>query len=69
MRCKFADFLVQCVAAVFSDMFNNRSRGNAITIFAMAVFCGPLFAPFIGGFISKSELGWRWTEYLTYVLS
>ena len=48
-------------------MFNNRSRGNAITIFAMAVFCGPFFAPFIGGFIVTSDLGWRWTEYLTYV--
>ncbi|KAE8850498.1 hypothetical protein PTNB85_00914 [Pyrenophora teres f. teres] len=57
-----------CVAAVFSDMFNNRSRGNAITIFAMAVFCGPLFAPFIGGFIVKSKLGWRWTEYITAIL-
>jgi DHA1 family multidrug resistance protein-like MFS transporter len=26
---------------------------------------GPLLAPFIGGFITTSELGWRWTEYIS----
>jgi DHA1 family multidrug resistance protein-like MFS transporter len=25
-------------------------------------------APFIGGFIATSHLGWRWTEYLTGIL-
>ncbi|KAI8634234.1 major facilitator superfamily transporter [Xylariaceae sp. FL1651] len=53
------------VAAVFSDMFNNATRGVAITIFSMAVFTGPLLAPFIGGFICDSYLGWRWTMYIT----
>ncbi len=48
------------VAAVFSDMFNDRTRGVAITLFATAVFSGPLLAPFIGGFITMSDLGWRW---------
>lgn len=53
------------VAAVFSDMFNNRTRGLAITVFSMTVFSGPLLAPFIGGFIIMNpSLGWRWTEYL-----
>ena len=40
------------VAAVFSDMFDNRTRGLAITVFSMTVFSGPLLAPFIGGFIT-----------------
>ncbi|CAO2650653.1 Nn.00g019450.m01.CDS01 [Neocucurbitaria sp. VM-36] len=53
-----------CVAAVFSDIFDNRTRGMAITIFSMTVFTGPLLAPFIGGFIVMSDLGWRWTEYI-----
>ncbi|KAF2276080.1 major facilitator superfamily [Westerdykella ornata] len=57
-----------CVAAVFSDMFDNRTRGMAITIFSMTVFTGPLLAPFIGGFIVMSDLGWRWTEYLVAIL-
>ena len=36
-----------------------------MTVFAIAVFSGPLLAPFIGGFINMSYLGWRWTEYIT----
>ncbi|KAF9740743.1 hypothetical protein PMIN06_003212 [Paraphaeosphaeria minitans] len=57
-----------CVAAVFSDMFDNRTRGMAITIFSMMVFTGPLLAPFIGGFIVMSHLGWRWTEYIIAIM-
>merc|ERR1712000_703761 len=64
----FSGFFGACplavVAAVFSDMFDNRTRGIAVTLFSMAVFTGPLLAPFIGGFIVESHLGWRWTEYL-----
>jgi len=52
------------VAAVFSDMFDNRTRGIAITVFSMTVFTGPLLAPFIGGFITTSYLGWRWTSWI-----
>lgn len=57
-----------CVGAVFSDMFDNRTRGMAITIFSMTVFTGPLLAPFIGGFITMSHLGWRWTEYIVAIM-
>ncbi|KAI1432354.1 major facilitator superfamily transporter [Xylaria sp. CBS 124048] len=52
------------VGAVFSDMFNNATRGIALTLFTMGVFTGPLLAPFVGGFISQSYLGWRWTMYI-----
>ncbi|KZF25574.1 MFS multidrug transporter [Xylona heveae TC161] len=73
MICRFwGGFFGACpltvVAAVFADMFNNRSRGLAITVFAMMVFAGPLMAPFIGGFITISYLGWRWTEYITGIM-
>ncbi|KAL2223488.1 putative MFS multidrug transporter [Thermoascus aurantiacus ATCC 26904] len=73
MICRFfGGFFGACpiavVAAVFSDMFDNRSRGLAITLFSMTVFTGPLLAPFIGGFIVESYLGWRWTEYLTGIM-
>lgn len=57
-----------CVGAVFADMFNNRQRGLAVTVFSMTVFSGPLLAPFIGGFITSSYLGWRWTEYITAIM-
>ncbi|KAE8155095.1 major facilitator superfamily domain-containing protein [Aspergillus avenaceus] len=52
------------VAAVFSDIYDNRSRGVAIAIFSSTVFLGPLLAPFIGGFINMSYLGWRYTAYI-----
>ncbi|KAK5806688.1 hypothetical protein VI817_000946 [Penicillium citrinum] len=52
------------VAAVFSDIFNNRTRGIAIACFSSTVFLGPLIAPFIGGFINMSYLGWRWTAWI-----
>lgn len=68
----FAGFFGACplavVAAVFSDMFDNATRGVAITIFSMAVFTGPLLAPFVGGFIVQSYLGWRWTMYLVAIM-
>ncbi|KAI1083725.1 MFS general substrate transporter [Whalleya microplaca] len=68
----FAGFFGACplavVAAVFSDMFNNATRGVAITLFSMAVFTGPLLAPFTGGFIVESYLGWRWTMYLASIM-
>ncbi|KAI5370145.1 putative major facilitator superfamily, MFS transporter superfamily [Septoria linicola] len=57
-----------CVGAVFADMFSNRQRGLAITVFSMTVFSGPLLAPSIGGFIVESYLGWRWTEYITAIM-
>ncbi|KAI9739379.1 MAG: hypothetical protein M1818_005067 [Claussenomyces sp. TS43310] len=68
----FGGFFGACplavVAAVFSDMFDNRTRGLAITVFSMTVFTGPLLAPFIGGFITTSYLGWRWTEYIAAIM-
>lgn len=68
----FSGFFGACplavVAAVFSDMFNNATRGIAITIFSMAVFTGPLLAPFVGGYIVDSYLGWRWTMYVTAIM-
>lgn len=68
----FAGFCGACplavVAAVFSDMYDNATRGVAITIFSMAVFTGPLLAPFVGGYIVESYLGWRWTMYLAAIM-
>ncbi|KAM4066885.1 major facilitator superfamily protein [Hirsutella rhossiliensis] len=73
LLCRFfSGFFGACplavVAAVFSDMFDNATRGIAVTLFSMAVFTGPLLAPFIGGFIVESHLGWRWTEYLPSIM-
>ncbi|KAK5129381.1 hypothetical protein LTR08_003541 [Meristemomyces frigidus] len=52
------------VAAVFADMFNNEGRGVAVACFSATVITGPLIGPMVGGFITKSHLGWRWTAYI-----
>ncbi|EMC93255.1 hypothetical protein BAUCODRAFT_568109 [Baudoinia panamericana UAMH 10762] len=52
------------VAAVFADMFSNEARGVAVACFSATIICGPFTGPFIGGFIAKSYLGWRWTAYI-----
>lgn len=49
----FASCPLAVVAAIFSDMFDNRTRGSALTLFSMTVFAGPLCAPFIGGCKSR----------------
>lgn len=68
----FSGFFGACplavVAAVFSDMFDNRTRGLAVTVFSICVFSGPLLGPTVGGFITSSHLGWRWTQYLVTIL-
>lgn len=56
------------VAAIFSDIYNSQTRGPAIAMFSSTVFLGPLLAPFIGGFINLSYLGWRWTAYIPAIM-
>ncbi|KAK9257436.1 major facilitator superfamily domain-containing protein [Lipomyces tetrasporus] len=73
MICRFfaGFFGASCLAVVpaaFSDIFGNKTRGTAIAIFATCVFVGPIIAPVVGGFIVTSDLGWRWTEYLTSIM-
>lgn len=38
-----------------------------MAIFAAATFIGPVAGPIVGGFITMSYLGWRWTEYITVI--
>jgi DHA1 family multidrug resistance protein-like MFS transporter len=56
------------VAAVFSDLFDNRIRGIALAVFSMTVFSGPFLSGPIGGYIVTSYLGWRWTEWLVTLM-
>ncbi|KAK5127135.1 hypothetical protein LTR85_008495 [Meristemomyces frigidus] len=69
MLCRFfAGLFGSCpltvVAAVFADMFSNEIRGVGVAAFSATVICGPLTGPMVGGFITKSYLGWRWTAYI-----
>lgn len=64
----FAASPISIVPAVLADLFNNAQRGVVMSIFCMAVFIGPFAAPFIGGFIVMSSLGWRWTMYISAIM-
>ncbi|KAK7992701.1 bicyclomycin resistance protein [Apiospora saccharicola] len=58
------------VPGVLSDLYDNRGRGVAITLYALCVFCGPFGAPSLGGFtVINPHLGWRWTLYVPAILS
>lgn len=57
------------VPAVLADLYDNTTRGVAITLYSLTVFVGPFSAPFIGGFIASSYLGWRWTLYVPAILT
>ncbi|KAJ5981055.1 hypothetical protein N7481_008353 [Penicillium waksmanii] len=64
----FAASPISVVPAVFADLFNNAQRGMVMSVFCMAVFIGPFAAPFIGGFIEMSTLGWRWIMYISAIM-
>ncbi|KAJ6159482.1 hypothetical protein N7497_004019 [Penicillium chrysogenum] len=55
------------VSGILADMFDPVERGIAMAIFAAATFIGPVAGPIIGGFVTISYLGWRWTEYITAI--
>lgn len=60
---------VACPAAM-TDLFNHKSRGNAIGYFVLMVFSGPIFGPIISGFIVKNpHLGWRWSSYIGGIMA
>lgn len=56
------------VPGILADMYNNTYRGVAVTLYALTIFLGPLMAPFMGGYISMSSMGWRWTLYIPAIL-
>lgn len=69
MICRFfAGFLgaapIVVTPAVMADLFGAKTRGQAVSVFVMILFGGPMIAPILGGFTSKnSSLGWRWIDY------
>ncbi|KAL3434075.1 major facilitator superfamily domain-containing protein [Aspergillus tetrazonus] len=53
---------------VLGDIWSAEERGAAIVGYAMAVVGGPVLGPIVGGAISQSYLGWRWTQYITGIM-
>ncbi|KAA8652918.1 MFS transporter [Aspergillus tanneri] len=53
---------------VLADIWTPKQRGAAMVAYAMALVGGPVIGPIVGGAIVDSNLGWRWTEYITGIL-
>ena len=56
------------VGGTLTDFWEPIDRGIAVCIFAGATFIGPVAGPIVGGFVTQSYLGWRWTEYITAIM-
>ncbi|ANB12532.1 Tpo1p [Sugiyamaella lignohabitans] len=56
------------VVASFSDLYDNSHRGKPIIVFMFVTFMGPLVGPIVGAFLTNSNLGWRWTQYISGIM-
>ncbi|EGX92870.1 bicyclomycin resistance protein, putative [Cordyceps militaris CM01] len=58
------------VSAAMGDFYGPKTRGVAMTFFAVCVVGGPTLAPLIGSaLVVNPKLGWRWTEYVQAIIS
>ncbi|KAH8930758.1 MFS general substrate transporter [Atractiella rhizophila] len=46
-----------------ADIWDAKTRGVALSVFALAPFAGPALGPTVGGFIEVTGTSWRWTHY------
>jgi multidrug resistance protein len=65
----FASTPLTCAGGSISDLFDPVERVFAFPMFASAAFLGPIFGPIVGGFIGESYLSWRWTEWVSLIVS
>ncbi|PYH94910.1 MFS multidrug transporter [Aspergillus ellipticus CBS 707.79] len=65
----FASAPLAIIGGMLADLFEPVERGIAIAVFAGGTFIGPVAGPIVGGFITISYLGWRWTEYITAIMA
>lgn len=65
----FASSPLAIVGGALSDIWDPIPRAYAICIFAAGAFTGPVAGPIIGGFTTQSHLGWRWTSWITLIMT
>jgi MFS transporter, DHA1 family, multidrug resistance protein len=56
------------IGGQLADMWDPVTRGIAMVAFAGATMIGPVLGPIVGGFVTMSYLGWRWTQYLLAIM-
>lgn len=52
-----------------ADLWDPVERAYAICAFAAGAFVGPVAGPIVGGFVTESYLGWRWTAWITLIMA
>lgn len=57
------------VGGALADIWDPVHRGIAISVFSAATFIGPVLGPIVGGFVTMSYLGWRWTAWITLIMA
>lgn len=65
----FASAPLAIVGGALADFFDPINRGVALCLFGASTFIGPTLGPIIGGFITMSYLGWRWTQWITLIMA
>ncbi|PPJ52006.1 hypothetical protein CBER1_09643 [Cercospora berteroae] len=65
----FASAPLAVVGGALADFFDPIDRGVAACLFSAATFIGPTLGPIMGGFITMSYLGWRWTQWITMIMA
>ncbi|EHA20273.1 hypothetical protein ASPNIDRAFT_51421 [Aspergillus niger ATCC 1015] len=72
--CRFLIGIFGCsplavVGGAMADFWDPVDRAVAIAAFASATFIGPVLGPIVGGYLTDSYLGWRWTAWITLIAS
>lgn len=57
------------IGGALADFWGPVARGFALGLFSGATFIGPVAGPIVGGFITASYLGWRWTAWITLIMA
>jgi len=65
----FASAPLAIVGGALADFFGPVDRGVAVSLFGAATFIGPTMGPILGGFITMSHLGWRWTQWIQLIMA
>jgi DHA1 family multidrug resistance protein-like MFS transporter len=65
----FASAPLAVTGGALADLWDPIPRSYAICVFAAGGFAGPVAGPIVGGFITESHLGWRWTSWITLIMA
>lgn len=65
----FAAAPLAVVGGALADVWDPIERAYGVCAFAAGAFCGPVVGPILGGFVTQSHLGWRWTAWLTLIMA